>query len=132
MATHIYMADFFFKSPVKDKIIQILLKYKPCSFEEAFPRTSQNKTTSFLCFTFQNPHYKLKERAQISNDSVYVIAESKFFKFKDDVCFSFSDEKIRATSCSRIGQGDMGQNKRNIYAIINQLDSDYRVEELIK
>ncbi|WP_227395415.1 DUF1499 domain-containing protein [Jeotgalibacillus aurantiacus] len=62
------------------------------------------------------------EKITIKNESenmIYAIETSSFFRFKDDIDFLFDDENqvIHFRSASRTGYSDMGVNKKRMQKI---------------
>ncbi|MGB3681600.1 MAG: DUF1499 domain-containing protein [Rubrobacteraceae bacterium] len=69
------------------------------------------------------PHWKFGHK---EGHEVGLVRESRLFKFEDDVTVSISDNGAGCEaifeSASRVGQGDLGQNPRNLRDLIEAVD----------
>jgi len=72
--------------------------------------------------------------AELSNDDVmHLVRVSRLFRFADDVHVFLqptdTGTRIDITSRSRIGKGDLGQNPRNIRALMRALREAFELDQ---
>ena len=62
------------------------------------------------------------EQADTASTILEYVYTSRLFRFKDDIAVRVEDQEtsrlITATSRSRVGKGDLGQNPRNLRALL--------------
>lgn len=77
-------------------------------------------------FVGRNPRWKLvKDGTDGSHQRLQLVVYSRLFRFKDDVVVTITtdgpDSIVEARSQSRVGKGDLGQNKRNLRELFTGL-----------
>lgn len=65
------------------------------------------------------------EEIDLSGKRIHLVRRTRVFRFADDIYLTWSDIpggiRLNAHSQSRIGKGDLGQNRRNILEIFKKL-----------
>jgi uncharacterized protein (DUF1499 family) len=65
------------------------------------------------------------ERIDHQAQQIHLVRRTRLFRFADDVYLTWSEMpggiRLDARSQSRIGKGDLGQNRRNILELFNKL-----------
>jgi len=138
--SHICEAEFTFDPSLSIEDIKNKLKEQIASKSKEYTLIDDTAATNQL-FKRAGEKHEVKHayrNGAISHDdlTLYCIHTSKLFKFIDDIAFTFvmeeenggngKDEKkgvvMRALSISRVGEGDMFQNQKNIRQLVDPLN----------
>jgi len=137
--SHICEAEFTFDPSFTIEDIQNKLKEQIASKPKEY-QLIDNETAKNVLFKRSGEQHEVKHAYRsgaIAHEelTVYCTHTSRLFRFVDDIAFIFvvedgdgggKEEKkgviMRALSISRIGEGDMFQNQKNIRGIVDPLN----------